>query len=201
MRSTRLNRREYWEYEPTPQHRSLVLMLYRKLLKELLQFQSRRKKSLIAYCRLAFRKRAKATEKLLIDECIEEARRSIYVLDKHNQMGKTKEFKFDDMGLPQDTGQDVKTYMEEVFDPAAARGTYGDLTHDSIAPNEAVQMMKDAEKMPHQAQARSSNLWGSNESTSSVIQRRAREAEIRKQMEEKYGPTSIKAPPPPSAVS
>jgi hypothetical protein len=70
---------------------------------------------------LTFRKRAKATEKLLIDECIEEARRAVYVLQKNHNFTKTREYEFDSMTLPKDTGQNVKQYMEEVYDPEMSR--------------------------------------------------------------------------------
>jgi hypothetical protein len=115
---------EDWEFEPDEPHKSLVFLLYRSILKELLVFQSVRRKSLTAFARLSFRRRGKATEKLLVDECIEEARRAVYVLRKHNDMKTTKEYKYDDMFMPKDTGQDVKTYMEEVYDPQASRASF-----------------------------------------------------------------------------
>ena len=113
--------RESWEYESTPEHTSLVLLLYRNILKGLLDYKSIRRRSLIAYTRMAFRRRGKATEKLLIDECIEEARRAVYVLQKHHDFTKTGTYEYDSMGMPKDTGQDVKTYMEEVYDPEMSR--------------------------------------------------------------------------------
>ena len=113
--------REWWEYTPSPEHTSLVLLLYRSLLKELVKLPTVRKRTFITYVRLTFRRRAKATEKLLIDECIEEARRGIYVAAKHNAMKETGEYKFDDMFMPKDTGQDVKSFMEEVYDPVMSK--------------------------------------------------------------------------------
>lgn len=117
--------RQSWEYEPTPEHRSLVLLMYRNTLKGLLEYKSIRRRSLTAYCRMMFRKRGKATEKLLIDECIEEARRSIYVLQKNHNFTKTGEYEFDSMAMPKDTGQDVKAYMEDVYDPEISRKHFG----------------------------------------------------------------------------
>ncbi|KEG11573.1 hypothetical protein DQ04_02471000 [Trypanosoma grayi] len=114
-------KRESWEYTPTPEHKSLVLLLYRNILKGLMNFKSVRRRSMIAYCRFAFRRRAQATEKLLIDECIEEARRAIYVLEKHHNFTRTRTYEYDSMGIPKDTGQDVQTYMEEVYDPEVSR--------------------------------------------------------------------------------
>ncbi|AAZ11427.1 Complex1_LYR-like, putative [Trypanosoma equiperdum] len=114
-------RREVWEFTPTPEHKSLVLLLYRNIIKGLMDFKSVRRRSLIAYCRFAFRRRATATEKLLIDECIEEARRAIYVLEKHHNFTRTHTYEYDSMGIPRDTGQDVATYMEEVYDPELSR--------------------------------------------------------------------------------
>ncbi|KAG5510806.1 hypothetical protein JKF63_07878 [Porcisia hertigi] len=110
-----------WEFTPTPEHKSLVLLLYRNVLKGLINYKSVRRRSMIAYARMCFRRRAMATEKLLIDECIEECRRSIYVLEKHHNFTKTGTYEFDTMTLPKDTGQDVKTYMEEVYDPEQSR--------------------------------------------------------------------------------
>ncbi|ORC86461.1 uncharacterized protein TM35_000281770 [Trypanosoma theileri] len=114
-------KKESWEFTPTPEHKSLVLLLYRNILKGLMDFKSIRRRSMIAYCRFAFRRRALATEKLLIDECIEEARRAIYVLEKHHNFTRTRSYEFDSMGIPKDTGQDVQTYMEEVYDPELSR--------------------------------------------------------------------------------
>lgn len=114
------NRKE-WEFEPTPEHRSLILLLYRHLLKGLLQYKSVRRRSMMAYARMITRRRAKATEKLLIDECVEEVRRAIYVLEKHRSFSETREYFFDSMALPKDTGQDVKTFMEEVYDPEVSK--------------------------------------------------------------------------------
>ncbi|RNF27452.1 uncharacterized protein Tco025E_00314 [Trypanosoma conorhini] len=114
-------KREPWEYVPTPEHKSLVLLLYRNILKGLMNFKSIRRRSMIAYCRFAFRRRAMATEKLLIDECIEEARRAVYVLEKHHNFTITRSYEYDSMGIPKDTGQDVATYMEEVYDPEVSR--------------------------------------------------------------------------------
>ncbi|CCD15218.1 unnamed protein product [Trypanosoma congolense IL3000] len=113
--------REAWEFVPTPEHKSLVLLLYRNIIKGLVDFKSIRRRSLIAYCRFAFRRRSMATEKLLIDECIEEARRAIYVLQKHHNFTRTHTYEYDSMGIPRDTGQDVATYMEEVYDPELSR--------------------------------------------------------------------------------
>lgn len=90
-------------------------------MKELQVFASIRRRSFLCYARQEFRRRGKATEKLLIDECIEQARRAVYVLDKHNKMKTTGKYEFDSMFLPKDTGQDVKTYMEEIYDPAISR--------------------------------------------------------------------------------
>ncbi|CUG86758.1 Hypothetical protein, putative [Bodo saltans] len=99
--------------------------MYRNTLKGLLEYKSIRRRSLTAYCRMMFRKRGKATEKLLIDECIEEARRSIYVLQKNHNFTKTGEYEFDSMAMPKDTGQDVKAYMEDVYDPEISRKHFG----------------------------------------------------------------------------
>lgn len=117
--------RESWEYEQTPEHRSLVLLMYRQTLKGLMDYKSIRRRSLTAYVRMAFRKRGKATEKLLIDECIEEARRAIYVLQKNHNFTKTGEYEYDSMAMPKDTGQDVKGYMEDVYDPEISRQHFG----------------------------------------------------------------------------
>lgn len=117
-----------WEYIPTPEHRSLVLLLYRNVLKGLLNYKSVRRRSMIAYTRMAFRRRAMATEKLLIDECIEECRRAIYVLQKHHTFSTTRVYEFDSMNIPKDTGQDVKTYMEEVYDPEMSRMQFQNFT-------------------------------------------------------------------------
>lgn len=114
-------KRENWEYIPTAEHKSLVLLFYRNILKGLMNYKSIRRRSMIAYARFCFRRRATATEKLLIDECIEEARRAIYVLEKHHNFTKTGTYEFDIMGLPKDTGQDVKTFMEEHYDPEYSR--------------------------------------------------------------------------------
>jgi hypothetical protein len=121
VRSEIYRDREFWEYTPTPEHTSLVLLLYRSLLKELLKLPSVRKRTFITYVRLTFRRRGKSTEKLLIDEAIEEARRGIYVAAKHNAMKESGEYKFDDMFLPKDTGQDVANFMEEVYDPVMSK--------------------------------------------------------------------------------
>lgn len=110
-----------WEMKITPEHRSLVLLLYRHILKSLVHFKSIRRRSLIAHTRLTFRRRANATEKLLIDECVEEARRAMYVLGKHHAFTETRHYEYDSMTMPKDTGQDVKTYMEEVYDPEVSR--------------------------------------------------------------------------------
>ncbi|KAG5486460.1 hypothetical protein LSCM4_07391 [Leishmania orientalis] len=120
--------RASWEFTPTPEHKSLVLLLYRNVLKGLVNYKSVRRRSMIAYARMCFRRRAMATEKLLIDECIEECRRSIYVLEKHHQFTKTGTYEFDSMTLPKDTGQDVKTYMEEVYDPEQSRMQFQNFT-------------------------------------------------------------------------
>lgn len=120
--------RASWEFTPTPEHRALVLLLYRNVLKGLMNYKSVRKRSMIAYARMAFRRRSKATEKLLIDECVEECRRAIYVLEKHHNFTKTGRYEFDSMTLPKDTGQDVKTYMEEVYDPELSRQQFQNFT-------------------------------------------------------------------------
>ncbi|KAK7201875.1 hypothetical protein NESM_000254900 [Novymonas esmeraldas] len=120
--------RASWEFTPTPEHRSLVLLLYRNVLKGLMNYKSVRRRSMIAYARMCFRRRAMATEKLLIDECIEECRRSIYVLEKHHNFTKTGTYEYDSMSLPKDTGQDVKTYMEEVYDPEQSRMQFQNFT-------------------------------------------------------------------------
>ena len=112
---------ESWEFVPSADHKALVLSLYRATLKELIVFKSIRRRSLTMHCRLTYRKRARATEKLLVDECVEEARRAVYVLTKHNNMSKTGNFEFDSMYLPKDTGQDVPRYMEEIYDPAVGK--------------------------------------------------------------------------------
>lgn len=114
-------KRASWEMKITPEHRSLVLLLYRQILKSLIHFKSIRRRSLIAYARLTFRRRASATEKLLIDECVEEARRAMYVLGKHHAFTESRQYEYDSMTMPKDTGQDVKTYMEEVYDPEVSR--------------------------------------------------------------------------------
>ncbi|AYU76356.1 hypothetical protein conserved [Leishmania donovani] len=121
-------KRASWEFTPTPEHKSLVLLLYRNVLKGLMNYKSVRRRSMIAYARMCFRRRAMATEKLLIDECIEECRRSIYVLEKHHNFTKTGTYEFDSMTLPKDTGQDVKTYMEEVYDPEQSRMQFQNFT-------------------------------------------------------------------------
>lgn len=110
-----------WEFKPDADHKALVLLLYRNILKGLINFKSVRRRSLIAYTRMAFRRRSSVTEKLLADECVEEARRAIYVLGKHHQFTTTRQYEFDSMSLPKDTGQDVKTYMEEHYDPEVSR--------------------------------------------------------------------------------
>ena len=115
--------REFWEYTPSMEHTSLILLLYRSLLKELIKLPSVRKRTFITYVRLTFRRRSAATEKLLIDECVEEARRAVYIAAKHNAMKESGEYKFDDMFLPKDTGQDVKTFMEDVYDPVMSKRT------------------------------------------------------------------------------
>ncbi|CAJ1017726.1 hypothetical protein Q4I30_001394 [Leishmania utingensis] len=120
--------RASWELTPTPEHKSLVLLLYRNVLKGLMNYKSVRRRSMIAYARMCFRRRAMATEKLLIDECIEECRRSIYVLEKHHNFTKTGTYEFDSMTIPKDTGQDVKTYMEEVYDPEQSRLQFQNFT-------------------------------------------------------------------------
>lgn len=117
-----------WEFHPDADHKALVLLLYRNILKGLVNFKSIRRRSLIAYARMAFRRRSTATEKLLVDECIEEARRALYVLGKHHQFTVTREYEFDSMSLPKDTGQDVKTYMEEHYDPEISRMQFQNFT-------------------------------------------------------------------------
>lgn len=109
--------REPWEYEPSYDHKVLVLTMYRNCLKGLLNFKSVRKRTMITFCRMTFRKRGKATEKLLIDECIEEARRAIFVLSKCHTFSKTGDYEFDSMCLPKDTQQNVKSFMEEQYEP------------------------------------------------------------------------------------
>lgn len=121
-------RRASWEFTPTPEHKALVLLLYRNVLKGLMNYKSVRRRSMIAYARMCFRRRAQATEKLLIDECIEECRRAIYVLEKHHNFTKTGSYEFDSMTMPKDTGQDVKTYMEEVYDPEVSRQQFQNFT-------------------------------------------------------------------------
>jgi hypothetical protein len=121
-------KRASWEFTPTPEHKALVLLLYRNVLKGLMNYKSVRKRSMIAYARMCFRRRAMATEKLLIDECIEECRRAIYVLEKHHNFTKTGTYEFDTMTMPKDTGQDVKTYMEEVYDPELSRQQFQNFT-------------------------------------------------------------------------
>ncbi|EPY16466.1 hypothetical protein STCU_11235 [Strigomonas culicis] len=120
--------RAAWEYTPSDEHRSLVLLLYRQTLKGLVHFKSVRRRSLIAYARFAFRRRAAATEKLLIDECIEECRRAIYVIQKHHNFTDSKSYEYDIMTMPKNTGQDVKTYMEEVYDPEISRMQFQQFT-------------------------------------------------------------------------
>ncbi|CCW68502.1 unnamed protein product [Phytomonas sp. Hart1] len=117
-----------WEFEPTPEHKSLVLLLYRNVLKGLVNFKSVRRRSLIAHARFAFRRRANATEKLLIDECVEECRRAIYVIEKHHNFTRTQTYEFDTMTMPKNTGQDVKTYMEEIYDPEVSRMQFQNFT-------------------------------------------------------------------------
>ena len=133
-----------WEYAPSPEHRSLVLMLYRCVLKDLIEFKSIRRKSLLQWTRLAFRRRAMATEKLLIDECIEEARRSVYVLAKHKTFETTQNYDFDAMYLPKDTGQDVKSYMEKIYDPAASKSAYQNIADVQPGMEDLVMTNKNA---------------------------------------------------------
>jgi hypothetical protein len=83
-----------------------------------------------------FRKRSVATEKLLIDECIEESRRILMHLGRLDSFSKTGEYEFDTTGLPKDTGQDVKTYMEEIYDPEVSK-MYLMATQDVTPANEA----------------------------------------------------------------
>jgi hypothetical protein len=174
---------EDWEYEIPPGHKELVLMLYRSILKELVIFPSVRRKSLTAYARIAFRRRGKATEKLLIDECVEEARRAVYVLHKHNDMKNTKEYKYDDMFMPKDTGQDVKTYMEEVYDPATSRAMF--------------QNVKDVE--PGKEHEHATSLRGSN-AGKGYMSTVEREQVERKMMDQTQSMTyyTHRPPPPPS---
>lgn len=118
-------RNEFWEWEgPTPEHRSLVVLLYRNILKGLLNMKTIRRRSLTIYTRMSFRRRATATEKLLIDECIEEARRAAYIIQKNVNLSNTNEYEFDTMNLPKDTGQDVKTFMEDHYDPQVSRSQF-----------------------------------------------------------------------------
>lgn len=142
LRRTSFFRREFWEYEPTPEHKSLVITMYRNVLKGLLNYKSVRRRSMIAHARMTFRRRAKATEKLLIDECIEEARRSIYILDKHHRLTLTREYEFDSMAMPKDTGQDVKTYMEEVYDPEVSRQQFAQIQDVQPGKEQYHQMSK-----------------------------------------------------------
>ena len=86
---------------------------------------------------MTFRRRAPATEKLLIDESVEEARRAIYVSNKLNRLVTTKEYEFDAMFLPKDTGQDVKTYMEDVYDPAISKMQAQSATRDVVPGRES----------------------------------------------------------------
>lgn len=142
LRRSALIRREFWEYEPTPEHKSLVLTMYRNVLKGLLNYKSVRRRSMIAHCRMTFRRRGKATEKLLIDECIEEARRTIYILDKHHKLSLTREYEFDSMAMPKDTGQDVKTFMEEVYDPEVSRQQFANVQDVQPGKEQYHQMSK-----------------------------------------------------------
>lgn len=114
-------KRAEWEFTPTAEHKSLILTLYRQLLKGLMHFKSIRKRSMITYTRICFRRRAQATEKLLIDECVEECRRAIYIMQKHHNFTLQRTYEFDSMSLPKDTGQNVKEYMENVYDPEVSR--------------------------------------------------------------------------------
>jgi hypothetical protein len=136
FRLTRARLREDWEFIPTPEHKSLVLLLYRQTLKSLLNYKSVRKRTVIALTRMTFRRRAKATEKLLIDECIEESRRNLMILGKMQTFTKTGEYEFETTGLPKDTGQDVKTYMEEMYDPEMSK-QFMMATQDVTPDNEA----------------------------------------------------------------
>lgn len=144
LRRSFFMRKEFWEYDPTPEHKSLVITMYRNVLKGLLNYKSVRRRSMIAYARMTFRRRAQATEKLLIDECIEEARRSIYILDKHHRLTLTREYEFDSMAMPKDTGQDVKTFMEEVYDPEISRQQFANVT-DVTPGNEQYHQRSKAE--------------------------------------------------------
>ena len=128
--------RQPWEYTPSRLHRSLVLTLYRNLLKELVTLQTVRRKTLIFLCRTNFRKRAAATEKLLIDECIEEARRAIYTANKMNRLVTEKSYEYDSMFIPKDTGQNVKEYMEEVYDPAVSKRSAAAMTREVVGGRE-----------------------------------------------------------------
>jgi hypothetical protein len=141
-----LLRKEWWEFDPTPEHRSLVLMLYRATLKELLTFKSMRRRSLTAHCRFTYRNRAKVTEKLLIDECIEEARRAVYVLTKHNNYQKTGEYEYDSMFLPKDTGQDVGKFMDEVYDPSVGKQQYSKVS-DVVPGREDLHQAENRERV------------------------------------------------------
>jgi hypothetical protein len=175
---------EHWEFEPTAGHRSLVILLYREILKGLLEFPSVRKRSLIAWCRIAFRRRGKATEKLLIDECIEEARRAVYVIQKHNDSKKSREYKYDDMFMPKDTGQDVQTYMEEVYDPAASKASF--------------EQVKDVE--PGKEHEHRQSLRGANAGKGYMSQ--TEREKVEKRMMEESNATSYythRPPPPPGA--
>ena len=43
------------------------------------------------------------------------------LLGKMHEFTRTGEFMFDSTGLPKDTGQDVKTFMEEMYDPEVSK--------------------------------------------------------------------------------
>eukprot|EP00759_Apiculatamorpha_spiralis_P051068 PhF_6_TR5107/c0_g1_i1/m.7204 len=138
--------RQSWEYIPTPAHKSLVLMIYRNLLKELIPLQTVRRRTLIQYARISTRSRKAVTEKLMIDEFIEEARRSIYIANKMNMMAKTKTFEFDNMYLPKDQGQDVKDFMDNVFDPFMAKVEARNKTRDVVPGKEHLHQRRTKKK-------------------------------------------------------
>merc|ERR1711991_866600 len=102
----------------------------------------------------------------------------------HNEMKHTKEYKFDDMFLPKDTGQDVKTYMEEVYDPAMSRSQFQDV--------------KDVQ--PGREQEHAHGLRGSN-AGKGYMSSVERERVERQMMEETQSQNyySHRPPPPPNS--
>lgn len=174
-------KRASWEMAPSDDHKALVLLLYRNVLKGLVGFKSIRRRSLIAYARMVFRRRAAATEKLLIDECIEEARRALYVLGKHHAFTESREYEFDSMTMPKDTGQDVKTYMEEVYDPEVSRSQFQQFSD--------VQPGKEHLHTQRLGPTSGAHHWGKNSSDSS--------SGGSFQMEIKEEDKALRPPPPP----